>query len=249
MIRTLVVDDESLARQRVRDILSPDPELALSESADGSSAVERLRGEAFDLMVLDIQMPGLDGFGVLQAVPAERLPVVIFVTAHDDYAVRAFEVRAVDYVLKPFAEDRLRAAVARAKALLATDLAALRATLHALAAELSRRRQALDRLPVDRDGRIVFVSTSDIDCIEAEGNYVRIHSAGAADLVRGTIAAFEGRLDPDRFRRIHRSFVVNLDRVAAIEPLFHGELVAVMKDGRRVPVGRRYRERLLEKRR
>jgi two-component system LytT family response regulator len=249
VIRTLVVDDEALARRRVKDILSRDPELSLSESGDGPSAVERLRTEAFDLMVLDIQMPGLDGFDVLHRVPAERLPVVIFVTAHDDHAVRAFDVRAVDYVLKPFSEDRLRAAVARAKQLLSTDLGALRATLHALAGELSRRRQALDRLPVERDGRIVFVSASDIDWIEAEGNYVRIHSAAAADLVRGTIAAFESRLDPDRFRRIHRSYVVNVDRVAAVEPLFHGELVAVLKDGQRLPVGRRYRERLLEKRR
>src|SRR4029079_4336355 len=146
-------------------------------------------------------------------------------------------------------EDRLRAAVARAKQLLATDLGGLRASLHALAEELSRRRQAIDRLPVDRDGRVVFLSASDIDWIEAEGNYVRIHSTAAADLVRGTIAAFEGRLDPDRFRRIHRSYVVNIDRVAAVEPRFHGELVAVMKDGRRIPVGRRYRERLLQKRR
>jgi two-component system LytT family response regulator len=249
VIRTLVVDDEALARRRVKDILSRDPELALSESGDGPSAVERLRTEAFDLMVLDIQMPGLDGFDLLQQVPAERLPVVIFVTAHDDYAVRAFEVRAVDYVLKPFSEDRLRAAVARAKQLLSTDLGALQATLHALAGELSRRRQALDRLPVERDGRILFVRASDIDWIEAEGNYVRIHSAAAADLVRGTIAAFEGRLDPDRFRRIHRSYLVNVDRVAAVEPLFHGELVAVLKDGQRLPVGRRYRDRLLEKHR
>ena len=249
MIHTLVVDDEALARQRVRDILSRDPELALVECADGPGAVERLRDEAFDLMILDIQMPGMDGFGVLREVAKERLPVVIFVTAHDDHAVRAFEVRAVDYVLKPFPEDRLRAAVARAKQLLATDLGGLRASLHALAEELARRRQAIDRLPVDRDGRVVFLSASDIDWIEAEGNYVRIHSAGAADLVRGTVAAFEGRLDPDRFRRIHRSYVVNIDRVAAVEPLFHGELVAVMKDGRRLPVGRRYRERLLRKRR
>jgi two-component system LytT family response regulator len=249
MIRVLVVDDEPLARRRVREILSRDRDLALSESADGRRAVERLRDESFDLLVLDIQMPGLDGFEVLKEVPPERLPVVIFVTAYDEYAVRAFEVRAIDYVLKPFSEKRLLDAVERAKHLLAADLAGLRATLQALAEDVSRRRRTIDRLPVTRDGRIVFVSVGEIDWIEAEGNYVRIHAGAAADLVRGTIAAFESQLDPDRFRRIHRSYVVNLDCVAEVEPHFHGEHVAVLKGGQRLPVGRRYRERLLDRRR
>jgi two-component system LytT family response regulator len=174
---------------------------------------------------------------------------VVFVTAYDEYAVRAFEVRAIDYVLKPFSEKRLLDAVERAKQLLAADPGGLRATLQALAEEVSRRRRTIDRLPVTRDGRIVFVRVGEIDWIEAEGNYVRIHAGAAADLVRGTIGAFESQLDPDRFRRIHRSYVVNLDRVAEVEPHFHGEHVAVLKGGQRLPVGRRYRERLLEKRR
>lgn len=249
MIRVLVVDDEPLARRRVREILSRDRDLALSESADGRHAVERLQGERFDLLVLDIQMPGLDGFDVLKEIPPERLPVVVFVTAYDEYAVRAFEVRAIDYVLKPFSEKRLLDAVERAKQLLAADVAGLRATLQALAEEVSRRRRTIDRLPVTRDGRIVFVSVGEIDWIEAEGNYVRVHAGAAADLVRGTIARFESQLDPDRFRRIHRSYVVNLDRIAEVEPHFHGEHVAVLKGGQRLPVGRRYRERLLERRR
>jgi two-component system, LytTR family, response regulator len=247
--RVLVVDDEPLARRRVREILSRDPDLELAESADGRDAARRLREESFDLLVLDIQMPGLDGFGVLERVPTERLPVVVFVTAYDEHAVRAFEVRAIDYVLKPFSEKRLREAVERAKQLLAADPAGLRAMLRALAEEVSRRRRTIERLPVTREGRIVFVSVGDIDWIEAEGNYVRIHSGPDADLVRGTIAAFESRLDPERFRRIHRSYVVNVDRIAEVEPLFHGEHVAVLKGGKRLPVGRRYRERLLEKRR
>ena len=249
MIRVLVVDDEPLARRRVREILSRDHDLALSESGDGRRAVERLRAETFDLLVLDIQMPGLDGFEVLKEVPPERLPVVVFVTAYDEYAVRAFEVRAIDYVLKPFSEERLLDAVQRARQLLAGDLAGLRATRQALAEEVSRRRRTIDRLPVTRDGRIVFVSVGEIDWIEADGNYVRIHAGPSADLVRGTIAGFESQLDPDRSRRIHRSYVVNLDRVAEVEPHFHGEHVAVVKGGQRLPVGRRYRERLLEKRR
>jgi two-component system LytT family response regulator len=248
-MKVLVVDDEPLARRRVREILSRDPGLELSECIDGRQAVDRLRSESFELLVLDVQMPGLDGFAVLEQVPPERLPVVVFVTAYDEHAVRAFEVRAIDYVLKPFSEKRLRDAVDRARQLLEADPAGLGATLRALAEEVSRRRRTLERLPVSRDGRIVFVSVADIDWIEAEGNYVRIHAGAAADLVRGTIGSLEDRLDPERFRRIHRCYVVNVERIAEVEPHFHGEHVAVLKGGQRLPVGRRYRERLLERRR
>jgi len=230
-LRALVVDDEPLARERLRDLLVADAEVeVVGLCADGVEAVAAIRSLAPDLVFLDVQMPESGGFDVVAEVGVERMPVFVFVTAYDDYALRAFEAHALDYLLKPFDEARFRGALARAKA-------------HVRATRGSRPR-LLDRLIVKTGGRYVFVKAEEIDWVEAQGNYVRLHVGEASYLLRDSIGKLEVRLDPDRFLRIHRSTIVNLDRVREITPLFHGEYAVVLADGTRLTLSRGYRDRL-----
>jgi two-component system LytT family response regulator len=217
--------------ERLRDLLAGDPEVeVVGLCADGVEAVSAIRALAPDLVFLDVQMPESGGFDVVAEIGVDRMPVVVFVTAYDDYALRAFEAHALDYLLKPFDEARFRGALARAKA-------------HVRAARGSRPR-LLERLIVKSGGRYVFVKAEEIDWVEAQGNYVRLHAGGASHLLRDSIGHLEGRLDPDRFLRIHRSTIVNLDRVREIAPLFHGEHAVVLEDGTRLTLSRGYRDRL-----
>ena len=242
-LRTLIVDDEPLARRRLTRLLkTEDDVVVVGECGDGESAVRALARLTPDLVLLDVRLPGMDGLGVLDAIGAERRPVVVFVTAYDRYAVGAFEREAVDYLLKPVDGERLRAAVARAR----------RRLRRRGPGELARGLNALrngDGAPIERllvmtRGRGVFIRTAEIEWIEAAGNAVRLHVGGAAHRVRGPLTRLLQRLDRDRFRRISRSSVVNVDRVKEIQPWFHGDGIVVLESGRRLRLSRRYRSEL-----
>jgi two-component system LytT family response regulator len=237
-IRTVVVDDEPLARAALRLALDADPGIeVVGECVDGVDAAARLPALAPDALFLDVRMPGLDGFEVLRRTGLAP-PALILVTAHDDYALRAFDAQAIDYLLKPFDDDRLAQAIARAKAQVrrhrAGDLAdRLAALLGSPAAA-----PAGDRLALREGGRVRFVAQADIDWIQAQDYYVEIHAGGQAHLVRDSLRDLAGRLDPARFVRIHRSVVVNVARIAELRSLDAGEGVAVLGDGTELRISR-----------
>jgi two-component system, LytTR family, response regulator len=245
-LRVLIVDDEPLAREGVRQLLAGESGIDIAgESSDGVAAVEDILRLQPDLVFLDVQMPGLDGFGVLGEVGPARMPAVIFVTAFDEFAVRAFDVHALDYLLKPIDPGRFRAALARARADSGETAGVLEERLTALLDQVQPRKRHLERITLKDAGRITFVKTRDIDWIEAEGDYVSIHSLGRRHLLRGKIGALEVRLDPALFARIHRSTIVNIDRIRELQPLFSGEYSLTLHDGTRLTVSRSYREKLL----
>ncbi len=257
MIRTLVVDDEPLARETVRVRLERERDVEIvGEAGDGFAAVEAIRRLAPDLVVLDIQMPGLDGFEVLERAAADLVPMVIFVTAYDRFAIRAFEVHALDYLLKPFTAERLRQSLQHARRALARDQAeAMRERTAAVLAARAVERGVAPAPPAEggfahrltvRDGdRFVMLRVAEIDWIEAAANYVRIHARGGMFVLRATMAAIEERLDPRQFARIHRSTIVNVDRVREIRPEWHGDFDVVLADGKTLRLGRSYRGALL----
>ena len=243
-IRAVIVDDEPLPRERIATLLASHPEIELvAECGDGAEAVRVISETAPDLLFLDIQMPELDGFEVLEALGGDRLPAVIFVTAFDEYAVRAFEVSAIDYLLKPIDPARFELALGRA-------LQRINASPEAggeLLAFLSRwraQRGFATRFVVRSGGKLTFVRPQEVDWIDAAGNYVRLHTAGRQHLIRETMKSIETRLDPEVFVRVHRSAIVNIDRVASLEPYFHGEYVVVMRDGSKLTSSRSHSARL-----
>lgn len=246
-IRALVVDDEPLARERVRNLLAKEADIRIvGECANGREAVEAIERDRPDLVFLDVQMPELDGFAVLESVAPEVLPCVIFVTAYDEYAVKAFEVHALDYVLKPFDKERFREALDRARREIArgADESALEGRLLALLQDLEGRKQHLDRLVIKSGGRVSFLRTEEVDWIEAAGNYVELHVGKDSHLLRETMNKLESRLDTQRFLRIHRRLIVNVDRIRQLEGVTHGEYVVVLKDGTRLSSSRGYRDGL-----
>jgi two-component system LytT family response regulator len=246
-LRVLIVDDEPPARDRIREILEPERDVEIvGEAADGLAAAQAIQDLNPDLVFLDVRLPELDGFGVLAALPEGALPLLIFVTAFDSFAVRAFDVHAVDYILKPFDRERLHEAVARARERLrlAQGSEQERRVLELLA-ELAPRQRSLERVLVKTGARFEFVRTADVDWIEAAGNYVTLHVGARAPLLRHTINGIERQLDPERFRRIHRSVIVNLDRVKEIRPLPGGEYCARLHDGTELRVSRSYRHNVL----
>jgi two-component system, LytTR family, response regulator len=257
-IRVLVVDDEPLARTGVRELLQRDGDLeVIGEAASGAEAVEALRELKPDLVMLDVQMPGMSGFDVIRTVGPDKMPAVVFVTAFDQFAVRAFEVNAVDYLLKPFDDERFSLTVARAK----------RVIRQAHAGELSRRLAELlvntasptasapapapgpkegyaDRLVVKSGGRVFFLRTDELEWIEAADYYVKLHVGGKTHLLRETMNALEARLDPRKFFRVHRSAIVHLDRIRELQPYFRGEHVLILQDGTKLKLSRARREKL-----
>ena len=246
-IRALVVDDEPLARRRLRRLLERDPEVDLvGECGDGPAAAAAIGEQAPDLVFLDIQMPEVDGFAVLQQVPADRTPLIIFVTAHDQYALRAFEVAAVDYLLKPFDRRRFAQALQRAKARLGEPGDGLGQRTLALLEELRARASHLDRLVIKAGGRAFFLKTDEIDWVEAEGKYVRLHVGRESHLLREPIGTLEAQLDPRRFLRIHRSTIVNIDRIRELQPWFHNEVRVILRDGTELMLSRGCRKKLSE---
>ena len=246
MLRTIIAEDEPLARERIRSLLNAEADIELvAEAADGRSAVTAIEELAPDLLFLDINMPELDGFGVLAEIGLDAVPAVVFVTAFDQFAVQAFEAHALDYLLKPFDEDRFRDALARARLAVRSRAAGdLDRRLTHLLEDLGRPAW-LERVAVKSGGRIIFLRTDQIEWIGAEGNYARLHTGGNRSwLLRETMNRLEDRLDPRRFLRIHRSTIVNTEAIIELEPLFQGDYVVILRNGTRLTSSRGYRSNL-----
>jgi two-component system LytT family response regulator len=250
-MRVIIIDDEPLARDRLRSMLAKESDVEIvAECGDGKEALGAIKRETPDVIFLDIQMPELDAFGVLAQLKGTRMPEVIFVTAFDEFAVKAFEVHALDYLLKPFDRDRLKQALARARERLKVaapgDLTKkLTALLDSLQPGKDKKAvAAAQRLAVKLDGRVIFLRPVEIEWIEAQDNYIKLHVGREAHLVRDTLASSEARLDTRRFIRIGRSLIVNIDRVREMQPMFHGEYVVILHDGTKLTVSRGYRENL-----
>jgi two-component system LytT family response regulator len=243
-MRALIVDDEAPARAKLRRLLGADPELTIvGEAADGREAVTRITELRPDVVFLDVQMPLLDGFGVIDHIGVDMMPYVVFVTAYDEHALRAFEVQALDYVLKPFSPERLQAVVGRVRRELARGTALdvgprLTALLQQVASPSPRY---LHRILVQREGRAVLVPVQQIDRLEAERNDVRLHTRGGVHVVRGTLGELADRLDPAMFMRINRSTIVRLDAIKELQSWFHGDYRVVLQDGTELMWSRRYR--------
>ena len=276
-MKVLIVDDESFARQRVRRLLDEEGGVEIvGECASGREAVAAIAELRPDLVFLDVQMPQLDGFGVLREVEGagvEHAPIVVFVTAYDEHALHAFDVHALDYLLKPVDPDRFRVALARARSQHGqADAAERHARLLSLLGQAAGQaagaaadagplssagpnggaapaagRGPLDRMLIKEDGRMFVVRTPDIDWVEAYGNYARLHVGQRTHLVRETMGNLERTLDPARFARIHRSTIVNLDRVREMQPWFSGEYIVLLVDGTKLKLSRWYRDRLEER--
>ena len=246
-LRVLIVDDERPARQKIRRFLSADADIeTIFEAPDGLKAMQIIRDESPDLVFLDVQMPGLDGFGVAEALDPETAPHIVFVTAFDQHALRAFDVHAVDYVVKPFDEARFGKALARAKSAHASrtaraDQARVRRLLGAMQ---PRSPTPLERLVVEAGDRMVLLPVERIDRIEALRNYVRVHSGAEVFRLRATIARLEERLDSRQFVRVNRSEIVNVKRIEELRPWSHGDRMVVLTGGSRLRLSRRYRNRL-----
>lgn len=245
-IRVLIVDDEPLSRERVRDMLRDDPDIeVIGECVNGPEAIEVAKSEVPDLIFLDVEMPGKNGFEVMEALGQELTPAIILITAYQQYAVQAFEVSALDYLLKPFDHARFDKAVQRAKArILGGKSRSLDRQILSALEEIKHREEHLDRLVIKTDGHVFFVRAKEIDWIQAEGNYVRLHVGKRSYTLRDTISGLESQLDPKSFLRVHRSAIVNIDRIQELQPWFHGEYRVVMQDGAELTLSRTYRERL-----
>ncbi len=255
-LQVLVVDDEPRARSGIRKLLESDSEIqVVDECGDGPAAVEAITALEPDLVLLDVQMPGMNGFEVVRAVGVDRMPLVVFVTAYDQFALEAFDVNAIDYLLKPFDDDRFRTAMDRAKSTLRSrelgDLShRLIGLLKRTAGESDRHDEQHDqaryatRLLVKHAGRVFFVPANEVDWIEAADYYVKLHVNDRAHLLRETMQSLETRLDPELFFRVHRSAIVNLDRVRELQPYFRRSHVVILKDGTKLKLSRARREKL-----
>jgi len=246
-IHVLVADDELPARQRLIDLLRRDEQVAsVSEAADGETAVEMIQRERPGLLFLDVQMPELDGLGVIDAIGAAEMPLTVFVTAYDQHAIRAFESNALDYLLKPFSDERFEATMTRVKARL--DERSMKEfgqrVMKMVSAAPSAPEKRLDRLVVKAGGTTRFIRVIDIDWIEAAGVYVTLHVGGKELLYRAALNDLAEKLDPRRFVRVHRSALINIESVVQLEPISHGEFEAVLKNGSRTRVSRTYRGQL-----
>jgi len=245
-VRALIVDDERPARRKIQGRLESRPGIeVVGEAANGLEAVVAIRELDPELVFLDIQMPGMSGFEVIEAIGPENMPAVVFVTAYDEYALGAFEVAAVDYLLKPFSEERFEKAVERALGQIGGQ-GERSATIAGLLASLQPTRSYLRRLVVKEADRLLVVSVEDMRRFVAKGNYVEVHTENALHLVRETMTQLENRLDPERFVRIHRSEIVNIDWIAELQPWFHGDYVVILKDGGKTRMSRNYSDRLLK---
>ena len=264
-IRVMLAEDEPIARRRLLRFLRAEPDVdVVAECADGRAALTALGVEEVDLVLLDVQMPDLDGFEVVQAHGPERMPATIFVTAFDEYAVRAFEVHALDYLLKPVSAERFQAAFRRAREhlehvssaqtgrrlramltqVLSTDPAAAGAAAAVAAPPSPPAATTINRLTVKTDGRVRFIDVASVDWFEARGNYVRLHVGTTTHMVRETISAIEAALNPSQFARIHRGTIVNIDRIRELQPWFAGDYLMILKDGTQLKLTRTYRDQL-----
>jgi two-component system, LytTR family, response regulator len=251
-MRTLIVDDEPLARQRLRQLLGRESDVeVVGECGDGVQAVQLIETLNPDLVLLDVRMPELDGFGVVEAVGPEHMPATLFITAYDEYARQAFEAQAVDYLLKPFDPDRFARAIQRARTWVGArrleHASAQGPELEALLARIHAERTAYaDRFLVRQGERHLLVRASLIQWVEAEDNYVRLHVDGTSYLLRQTMSGILKRLEPRRFRRIHRSAIVNLDAILELQPWNSGDYLVIMRDGTKLTLSRTYRDAFAE---
>jgi two-component system, LytTR family, response regulator len=248
-IRVLIVDDEPIARKGIRRLLDEAPDMEIvGECGAGAEAVSAIRKRSPDLVFLDVQMPELDGFGVLEEVGVEQGPEIIFVTAYDEYTIRAFDVHALDYLLKPVNPERFHKALSRARAQLQSkSFERLNSRLLALLENYRPEGRPAARFAVKTPQGALLVDADDVDWVEAAGNYVRLRVGAQAHLLSETISGMENRLDPRKFLRIHRSRIVNVERIKLLRPLFHGEYEIVLKDGTQLTSGRNYREQIRER--
>jgi two-component system LytT family response regulator len=243
-LRTLIVDDEPLARKRIKRLLADESDISVTgECGSGHEAVRVIQEEAPDLVFLDIQMPGMDGFEVLSSVSAGQLPIIIFITAYDQHALRAFEVHALDYLLKPFTQERFQKALARARAQLAQ--AGSRAAdpgLATLIGKLRADQNYLSRFMIKTASRVVLIKAGEVDWIESAANYALLHVGDKTHLVRETMQTLESRLSPKIFQRISRSVIVNLERVKELQPMGKGQYVIILNNGRQLAMSRGIRD-------
>lgn len=259
-IRVLIVDDEPLARDALHVLLGADPDISIiGECSNGKEAVKSIREQSPDLVFLDVQMPDLDGFKVIEQIGSEQMPVTVFVTAFEQHALRAFAAHALDYILKPFDHEGFDKALRRAKSHVlrqkfydqSHQLLALLGDLHGAQKAKGEEEKAeppgtkfLERLVIKSGGRIFFLKVDEIDWIEADGDYMRLHVGDKSHLLRETMNALDAKLDPEKFLRIHRSTIVNVERIKDIQPLFKGEHLLTLNDGRRLKMSRGYRDKL-----
>ncbi len=248
-IRVLLSDDEALARERLRSLLEEESDLQIvAECGDGKSAVATIKREKPDLVFLDIQMPEIDGFGVVSALGAEHMPLTIFVTAYDRYAMKAFEVHALDYLLKPVAKERMQEALDHArKQLQSPSEAMFQHRVLNLLAELDSRQSAPQRIVIKSDGEIVCLKPNEIDWAESAGNYVCLHVNGVTHILRETITSLESRLGHRQFLRVHRSTLVNVDRIKTLRPALYGDYAILLRDGTKLTLSRGFRENVLKR--
>ena len=246
-LRTLIVDDEPLARDRIKRFLRDETGVEIiGECGNGTDAIAAIKKESPDLVFLDIQMPEKTGFDVVKSLNG-RMPAVVFVTAYDQYALQAFDVHALDYLLKPFTRERIHRAVSRAReSIESRRMGNIDERLISLIADLKQEKKYLERLVVKTTGRVFFLRTEEIDWIEAAGNYVKLHVGRETHMIRETMNGIEGKLDPDKFLRIHRSTVVHIDRIKELHPMFSGDYAVILRDGTELALSRNYRERFLE---
>jgi two-component system LytT family response regulator len=244
-IRALIVDDEALARRGIRQYLDAEPDIdVVGECSDGLAAIDAIAALQPDLVFLDISMPEADGFDVVAAVGPDNMPATIFITAYDQYAVRAFETHALDYLLKPVEPERIRAALARARAHLSTKPTDLAARVAAVLGELGSgpARRYVRRVPIKKAGRVILVDIDDIMRFEATGNYIEVHTREHMHLLRETLTGLEVRLNPEDFVRVSRSCIVNARHIRELQPHFSGDFVVVLADDSEIQGSRRYRE-------
>ena len=247
-IRALIVDDEALARKFIRRMLKDDRDFEIiGECGNGKETVATIRKESPDVVFLDVQMPEMDGLAVLEAIGIERLPQIIFTTAYEQYAIRAFELHALDYLLKPFDQARFKDAIKHAKERFRSERQNDgRMQISALLENIKNKPQYLERLVIKASGRITFLPTNEINWIEADDKYVHLHTNKARPMVRQTLTAMEEQLDPAKFRRVHRSAIVNVERIAELQPLFSGEYSILLHDGTKLTLSRNYKDKLFE---
>jgi two-component system LytT family response regulator len=245
-MRVMIVDDEPLARERVRTLLALEPDVEIvAEHGDGEAAAAGILQARPDVVFLDVQMPGMTGFEVVSAVGAERMPLVVFVTAYDEFALRAFEAHAIGYLVKPVGMERFRAAVERVRTQLrGRDRDDLEARLRTLVQAGRPAEPPMDRLLVKRGARFVFVRVEDVRWLEAADNYVNVHTSAGAEMLRSTLTALEARLDPRRFVRVHRGAMINIDHLQAMEPWGQGEYLLTLAGGAQITSSRTYRTRI-----
>lgn len=245
-IKALIADDEALARKFIRGILKQDHEVELvGECSNGKDAVAMIRRHKPDVVFLDIQMPEMDGFKVLETLRLEHLPEIVFTTAYESYAIRAFELHALDYLLKPFDQVRFKAALKHVKERIhSQQLEDSRLQIGTLLESIKAQPAHLDRVVIKADGRITFLNTREIDWIEADDKYVHLHTREGSRMVRQTLGAMETQLDPTKFIRIHRSAIVNVERIKELQPLFSGEHSIHLENGTKLTLSRNYKDKL-----